>query len=104
MSDVQRAITPYEKAYLDKYFGMKDADGRRFASKDATQAGLRNGATGCHGEALTRVEGKPLKVVPTELDRLDQEGRIYWPEKEGGWPRLKQYLDETKGRNSVDLG
>jgi hypothetical protein len=38
-----------------------------------------------HGEALTRVEGKPLKVVPTELDRLDQEGRIYWPEKEGGW-------------------
>jgi adenine-specific DNA-methyltransferase len=37
-------------------------------------------------------------VVPTELDRLDREGRIYWPEKEGGWPRLKQYLDETKGR------
>lgn len=92
-------FTPYEKAYLDKYFGMKDADGRRFASKDATQAGLRNGATGTPWRGFNPAsKGNHWKVVPTELDRLDQEGRIYWPEKEGGWPRLKQYLDETKGR------
>ena len=25
-------------------------------------------------------------------------GQIYWPEKDGGWPRFKQYLDEMKGR------
>lgn len=92
-------FTPYEKAYLDKYFGMKDADGRRFASKDATQAGLRNGATGTPWRGFNPAsKGNHWKVVPTELDRLDREGRIYWPEKEGGWPRLKQYLDETKGR------
>ena len=28
---------------------------------------------------------------------MDSEGKIYWPKKEGGWPRLKSYLDETKG-------
>ena len=32
-----------------------------------------------------------------ELDRLDVEGRIYWPDKDGGWPRLKRYLDEAEG-------
>lgn len=92
-------FTPYEKSYMDKYFGMKDPDGRRYASKDATQAGLRNGATGTPWRGFNPAsKGNHWKVVPTELDRLDREGRIYWPEKEGGWPRLKQYLDETKGR------
>ncbi len=92
-------FTPYEKSYVDKYFSMKDADGRRYASKDATQAGLRNGATGTPWRGFNPAsKGNHWKVVPTELDRLDREGRIYWPEKEGGWPRLKQYLDETKGR------
>ena len=37
-------------------------------------------------------------MSPSDLDRLDLEGRIYWPIKEGGWPRLKQYLNEVKGR------
>lgn len=92
-------FTPYEKSYMDKYFGMKDPDGRRYASKDATQAGLRNGATGTPWRGFNPAsKGNHWKVVPTELDRLDREGRIYWPEKEGGWPRLKQYLDEAKGR------
>lgn len=92
-------FTPYEKSYMDKYFGMKDPDGRRYASKDATQSGLRNGATGTPWRGFNPAsKGNHWKVVPTELDRLDREGRIYWPEKEGGWPRLKQYLDETKGR------
>jgi DNA modification methylase len=92
-------FTPYEKSYTDKYFGMKDSDGRRYASKDATQAGLRNGATGTPWRGFNPgSKGNHWKLVPTELDRLDREGRIYWPEKEGGWPRLKQYLDETKGR------
>lgn len=42
-------------------------------------------------------KGNHWKFSHGELDRLDQEGRIYWPGKEGGWPRLKSYLDEVKG-------
>jgi DNA modification methylase len=35
--------------------------------------------------------------LPSELDRLDAEGRIYWPKKEDGWPREKLYLNERDG-------
>ena len=42
-------------------------------------------------------KGRHWAYPPSELDRLDGEGRIYWPSKKGGWPRLKKYLDEAKG-------
>src|SRR6266487_2288796 len=31
------------------------------------------------------------------LDELEKAGKIYWPNKEGGMPRLKRYLDEQEG-------
>jgi len=34
---------------------------------------------------------------PKVLDRLDEQGLIYWPNKEGGTPRLKYYESEAKG-------
>lgn len=89
----------HEKEYIDRYFIYSEANGRRFATIDATQSGLRNGPTGTmwHGFNPSS-KGNHWKVTPIELDRLDSEGRIYWPTKEGGWPRLKQYLDEVKGK------
>ncbi|MEW5984597.1 MAG: DNA methyltransferase [Acidobacteriota bacterium] len=41
--------------------------------------------------------GRHWAYPPIELDKLDKEGLIYWPSKEGGWPRLKKYLDDTRG-------
>jgi len=43
-------------------------------------------------------KGNHGKIATTVLDRLDAEGRIYWPGKEGGWHRLKAYPDESKGK------
>jgi adenine-specific DNA-methyltransferase len=92
-------FTPYEPAYVDKYFSYRDPDGRRYASKDATQSGLRNGPSGSPWRGFDpSSKGNHWKVSPAELDRLDAIGKIYWPEKEGGWPRFKHYLDETRGR------
>jgi len=34
---------------------------------------------------------------PKVLDELDAQGLIYWPNKEGGTPRLKYYESEAKG-------
>ncbi len=91
--------TPYEQEYIDRYFSYKESDGRRYATIDATQAGLRNGPSGTSWKGFNPAsKGNHWKVTPDELDRLDGLGKIYWPEKEDGWPRLKQYLDETKGR------
>jgi hypothetical protein len=35
--------------------------------------------------------------------QLDAEGRIYWPKKQGGNPRLKFYLDEAPGVPMQDI-
>lgn len=37
------------------------------------------------------------------MERLDAEGRIWYPEDKGKRPRLKRYLDESKGRISDNL-
>ncbi len=90
--------TEHDKAYLDKYFTYKEKDGRRFATIDATQSGLRNGLSGQSWRGFSpSSKGNHWKFGVNELDRLDTEGKIYWPTKEDGWPRLKSYLDEIKG-------
>lgn len=37
------------------------------------------------------------------MDRLDQAGLIYWPDKPGAWPYFKIYLDEEKGVPAQDI-
>ncbi len=39
---------------------------------------------------------------PSELEELNKQGKIYWPEK-GGLPRLKYYLNEAKGVYVPDI-
>jgi site-specific DNA-methyltransferase (adenine-specific) len=41
-------------------------------------------------------------VPPKELDKLDTQGLIYWPEK-GKMPRLKRYLDDMPGTPLQDI-
>lgn len=89
---------PHEDSYIEKYYTYTESDGRRFATIDATQSGLRNGSSGEAWRGFSPAsKGNHWKFATAELDRLDAEGRIYWPTKEGGWPRLKSYLDELKG-------
>lgn len=89
---------PHDADYIDRYYIYKEPDGRRFATIDATQSGLRKGPSGEPWRGFAPAsKGNHWKFAIGELERLDGEGRIYWPDKEGGWPRLKSYLDETKG-------
>jgi len=90
--------TAHDKEYLDRYYTYTENNGRRFATIDATQSGIRNGLSGKTWRGFSpSSKGNHWKFAVTELDRLDAEGKIYWPTKEGGWPRLKAYLDEIKG-------
>lgn len=89
---------PQDPAYVARYYTYVEKDGRKYATIDATQAGLRNGPSGKPWRGFDPAsKGNHWKFHPDEIDRLDTEGRIYWPAKEGGWPRLKSYLDETEG-------
>ena len=61
-------------------------------------AGTRNGSSGKPWRGIDpNTRGNHWKYTVERLDELDKEGRIYWPEKEGGVPRYKRYLDEMQG-------
>lgn len=83
----------------DQFFDQVDeATGKRYARGDLTARGTRRGETGKPWRGIDpNALGNHWKVPPSELDRLDQEGRIHWPQKEGGMPRLKRYLEDVKG-------
>ncbi|KAB2935716.1 MAG: site-specific DNA-methyltransferase [Candidatus Contendobacter sp.] len=91
--------------YLNQFFDQVDPNnGRRYARGDLTARDIRRGETGKPWRGLDPNEnGNHWKVPPTELDRLDAQGRIHWPAKEGGMPRLKRYADEIEGVQLQDL-
>jgi DNA modification methylase len=89
---------PYEKEYLDTFFDQTDADGRRWKRTDLTGAGIRNGETGKTWRGLdVTAKGRHWAYPPNDLEKLDAEGRIHWPKKDGGMPRLKQYPEDLDG-------
>ena len=59
---------------------------------------MRHGETGepWRGRDVT-AKGRHWGTPPRELDKLDAQGRIHWPQKPGGMPRLKQYPEDLPG-------
>ncbi|HEV2200161.1 MAG TPA: DNA methyltransferase [Bryobacteraceae bacterium] len=98
-SDAMHWIGGYQ-AYDDEYVRQRFARGEERPWKDAdlTGSGIRHGETGSEWRGFdVTAKGRHWAYPPSELDRLDGEGLIYWPTKEGAWPRFRKYLDETKG-------
>jgi DNA modification methylase len=86
----------YDKAYIKQRFAR--GNGRQWKDADITGAGIRHGETGKEWRGFdVTAKGRHWAYPPVELDRMDSEGLIYWPKKQGGWPRMKRYLDEAKG-------
>lgn len=86
----------YDAAYIRQRFARGEE--RPWKDADITGSGIRHGETGetWRGFDVT-AKGRHWAYPPSELDRMDAEGRIYWPKKKGGWPRMKTYLDEMDG-------
>lgn len=88
----------YSKEYIKKFYRYKEPDGRVFSIGDLTARGLRNGESGRPWRGIDPAKlGNHWKVKISTLDELDKEGKIFWPPT-GTVPRIKQYLDERKGR------
>jgi site-specific DNA-methyltransferase (adenine-specific) len=104
---------PFSKTYLDAFYTHSDADGRRRRRSDLTGDGLRQGDSGkpwkdvdvsskghhwaVPGDAVERL-GIRAKTFQGKLDALDKARCIHWPQKEGGIPMFKRYMDEQPGR------
>lgn len=94
----------YDQAYVDAFYVHQDQDGRKWRRSDLTGAGTRNGETGQSWRGIdVTAKGRHWAYPPSELDRLDQLGKVHWPAKVGGMPMLKRYLDEQKGAPLQDV-
>ncbi len=99
-----RVFQEYDKAYIDKHYRHVDEHGRHYKHENPTGAGTRDGATGQPWRGIDPTpKGRHWAKTPEEMEKLDAAGLIYWPEKEGGWPYIKLYLDEQKGIPTQDV-
>lgn len=91
---------PYEKLTKEKiksseYIYVEDGTGRIYKKVPIHAPGIRNGATGQPWRGKMPPKGKHWQYKPERLDEFDKKGKIYWSST--GNPRLKLYLDESKG-------
>ncbi len=89
---------PYSPEYIETFFDQRDPDGTRWKRTDLTGDGVRKGETGKVWRGIdVTAKGRHWAYRPSDLEKLDAEGHIHWPKKEGGMPRLKQYAKDLPG-------
>lgn len=88
---------PLDKYEVEKTFPSVDAAGRRYSTRPLIASNTQGGKS-----PMYEYKGftPPRRWLMTEenLREIDRQGRIHWPEKEGGLPRQIQYADESKGK------
>jgi site-specific DNA-methyltransferase (adenine-specific) len=98
-----RLYEPLDPKHAERHYRHRDSDGRLYAHGELTAPGIRRGRSGepWRGFDVSSL-GRHWCTTVEKLDKLDAGGRIYWP-ADGGWPRLKKYADESKGRAVGDV-
>jgi site-specific DNA-methyltransferase (adenine-specific) len=96
--------SPYTPEYVETFFDQADEEGRRYFRRDLT-ASMSRASTGqlyeWHG-----VKPPPSRcwaMAKEKMDELEKAGRIHWPKKEGGMPRLKMYPEDSPGVPIQDI-
>lgn len=109
----------YSDDYVQQFFRNADSDGRRYRATILTGSGISHGDSGLPWRGtdpsasrrhwaipgyLRPLLGDPPPLTTQDaLDRLDSLGRVLWPQKAGGVPSLKQYLDDMEGTEAQDV-
>jgi site-specific DNA-methyltransferase (adenine-specific) len=111
----------YDESYLTRFYRFEDSKGK-YQVDNLTGSGVRTGDSGKPWRGINPTDkarhwavpvdilqaaypGEDLSKLSTQekLDRLDAAGLVAWPEKMGGVPRLKRYLDLAKGIPVQDI-
>jgi adenine specific DNA methylase Mod len=95
---------PYSGEYIETFFDQTDEQGRQFARRDLT-ASMSRASSG------QLYEWKGIRPPPSrcwamskeKMDELEANGRIHWPKKTGGMPRLKLYSEDLPGVPVSDI-
>ena len=109
-------FTGYSDKYLENFFKFTDDRGG-YRATILTGSGTRNGSSGKPWRGydptsigrhwaipgfMRPVIGKTA-TVQEALEKLDEIGRIVWPNKADGVPSFKQYVDDMEGTQLQDI-
>ena len=95
---------PYDPEYVETFFDTVGDNDKRYKRADLTGAGVSGGESGRIWRGIdVTAKGRHWMHAPKDLDVLDAQGKIHWPKKEGGMPRLKQYPEDMPGVSLQDV-
>jgi len=93
-----------DSGWVEREYRYQDENGR-YSLGDLTASGTRQGPSGLPWRGIDPAQvgaGRHWRYHPDTLDELDRAGRIHWPQR-GQYPKLKQYLDQSKGASVGDV-
>jgi site-specific DNA-methyltransferase (adenine-specific) len=95
---------PYEDEYVATFFDQTDSDGRRYARRDLT-ASMQRASSGqlYEWKGIRPPPSRCWAMTKDRMDEFDAQGKIHWPKKTGGMPRLKLYPEDLPGVPLSDM-
>ncbi|MCX6639539.1 MAG: DNA methyltransferase [bacterium] len=94
----------YDEEYIDTFFDEVDEQGKCYKRADLTGAGISRGVSGNNWRGIdVTAKGRHWMHPPDVLEELDSKGKIHWPKKKDGMPRLKQYPSDLPGVPLQDI-
>ncbi len=95
---------PYEQEYIATFFDQVDERGRKYARRDLT-AGMDRASKGqiYTWKGITPPPSRCWAMTKDKMDALEAAGKIHWPKKTDGMPRLKLYPEDLPGVPLQDL-
>ena len=96
--------TPYDDEYIKTFFDQQDSTGRHYARRDLTASMDRASSGQIYSwKGVTPPPSRCWAMTKENMDELEAQGRIHWPKKEGGMPRLKMYPEDLPGVPLQDI-
>ena len=94
------SLRPPDSEYIETFFDQYDnLRKERYQRLSLSAGGLSGGGYTYEYKGVTTLWRCPLET----LKQLDREGRLHWPQKKGGVPRLKRYVSEYEGAPVADI-
>lgn len=93
-------LRPPDEDYIGTFFDQYDERRKeRYQRISLSAGGLSGGGYTYEYKGVTTLWRCPIET----LKQLDTEGRLHWPQKVGGVPRLKRYISEYEGAPVSDI-
>ena len=91
----QRQYEPYSESYVKSHYSNVDTDGRRYTTRDLRSPSPRPNLTYDYKGYKPHPNG--WSISRGVMEKLDAEGKLYFPKSNDGRIRVKRYLDEMPG-------